>query len=91
MSSEGWNCSGPGAEPALRAVDLDADAGDLTATSSEERERQQRRGQARQQLEAAAREQLQDDEPDRAVGEVLDEVHVPSPWPSSSVRADDAL
>ena len=75
MSSDGWNCSGPA--PIQRCAPLISTPmpGILTATSSDERDRQQRRRQARQQLEAAAREELQHDEPDRAVGDVLDEVH----------------
>ena len=65
MSSEGWNCSGPA--PSQRCAPLieTPTPGILTATSSAKDTRQQRGRQARQQLEAAAREELQHDEPDR--------------------------
>ena len=74
ISSAGWNCSGPGADPAPRAVDLDAEAGDQHEQQQDERDQQQVRRVAADRLEPLARDHLHHHEPDRAVGEVLDEV-----------------
>ena len=75
MSSDGWNCSGPA--PSQRRAPLMSTPTPGTFTSDEQHERQpeQRRRQARQELEAAAREELQHDEPDDRERDVLDEVH----------------
>ena len=63
-----------GADPAARAVDLDAEAGDQHEQQQDERDQQQVRREAADVLEPLAGDDLHRHEPDRAVDEVLDEV-----------------
>ena len=66
MSSEGWNCSGPAPSQRCAPLTSTPTPGIFTATQQEKRDHQQRRREARQQLQAAAREHLQHDEADGA-------------------------
>ena len=75
MISAGWNCSGPGPEPAAGAVDLHAEARDQHEQQQHERDQQQQRRVAADAASSPWRESTCiADEPDGAVGEVLDQV-----------------
>ena len=64
----------PGAQPAPRAVDRDAEAGELDRHQAGEREGQQRPGQRHHRVQAAAGDHVQSHEADAAVGHVAHEV-----------------
>jgi hypothetical protein len=67
------------AEPAARAVDLDADARDLHEHEHHERGDQQRAGVAAHEVELDARDDLHRDQPDGPIADVLDQVRGPVP------------
>ena len=64
MISDGWNWSGSCAEPPARAVDLDAEAGDLHEQQHTNAAIEQRGRHAADVHRAQAREHVHRDEPE---------------------------
>ena len=75
MISLGWNCSGPAPSQRRAPLTLTPMPGDLHQDQHHERGEQQQLRVAPDEVEVQPRDDLHPDQADRAVGEVLDQVH----------------